>query len=81
MPPEVVIECLVLAEPQTGSYDFYHPGDRHSRLGIGLRLRTGLPFKNRWQSIINQTKTCDNEIVQVYGIPPQSMVIDSSEEK
>jgi hypothetical protein len=34
-------------------------------------LAQSLAFQHRWQDIVNQTKTCDNQFVSVHRVPPQ----------
>ena len=68
---KVLKQGFILAQAQVISHDF-HRHDFAIGQPWGRTARSQLVLVgNHWHHLVNQTKTCDNKIVQVHGVPPQ----------
>jgi hypothetical protein len=71
---KVVKEFLILAQPQVTSHDFHRHDFTIPQLWGWASCSQSVIFGDHWYHLVNQTKTCDNKIVQVHDSPPQMVV-------
>jgi hypothetical protein len=73
MPTKLAVKRFVLVDQEGGSNHFHRDHLALSKLRHRSLASQSLSFQDRWQWVINQTQTCDNEIVQAHGGPPKSL--------
>ncbi len=72
--PKVIKEFLILAQLQITSDHFHRNNFTIRQLWGWASCSQSLVFGDHWYHLVNQTKTCDNKIVQVHENPPQRVV-------
>ncbi len=67
---EVVKDFLILGKYQIGSYQFHRDDLAISQFGHRSSFAQAFAFRHGWHHLVNQHKTCDNQIVQVHDRSP-----------
>ncbi len=71
MPTEVLVESPILADQEVGFDHFHRDHLALSKLRSVSVASQSLSLHDRWQGVIDQTKTCDHAIIQAHDVPPQ----------
>jgi hypothetical protein len=78
---EGVKDFLILTQTQIDP-DYFN-GDHLAigQFGTWAAFTQAFSFCHYWHHLVNQTETCDNEVVQVHDLPPQKIAKSSEDSR